>query len=107
MGRFFADILLTPLEATRIRLVSDPKVSMISLLSGAQLTSSTPPVSFLVSQRSYLPKVWDRSMPDSSQSYVNRSHTLSVNSQSMSDVPKPSITKCPQRPRPTSDPFRI
>jgi hypothetical protein len=25
--RFFADILLTPLEATRIRLVSDPKVS--------------------------------------------------------------------------------
>jgi hypothetical protein len=31
MGRFFADILLTPLEATRIRLVSDPKVSMINL----------------------------------------------------------------------------
>jgi hypothetical protein len=26
-SRFFADILLTPLEATRIRLVSDPKVS--------------------------------------------------------------------------------
>lgn len=29
--RFFADILLTPLEATRIRLVSDPKVSSDTL----------------------------------------------------------------------------
>jgi hypothetical protein len=29
--RFFADILLAPLEATRIRLVSDPKVSPLSL----------------------------------------------------------------------------
>jgi len=31
-GRFFADILLTPLEATRIRLVSDPKVCAGALI---------------------------------------------------------------------------
>lgn len=29
--RFFADILLTPLEATRIRLVSNPKVGLFSI----------------------------------------------------------------------------
>ena len=34
-SRFFADILLTPLEATRIRLVSDRNVGILSLVSAS------------------------------------------------------------------------
>jgi hypothetical protein len=104
VAEFFADILLTPLEATRIRLVSE-KGFATGLVSGftrlareggvSQLYAGFLPILCKFRYYCCLP-----CQPHFSHNPIitDKSLTLLANSLSMNSAMKPSSVTCPKRP---------